>query len=398
VTWQNYLNGGNNWHIYVQRVNAAGVVQWAANGVAICTATGDQYEPELISDGAGGAIITWYEYSGGYYVGVFAQRVNAAGAIQWTLNGVAMGTPTGDQQYPEIIPDGAGGAIIAWQDRRGGTYDIYAQRVNATGVVQWAAYGVAICTAAGSQGDPQLTSDGTGGAIITWVDARDSYFVQAYVQRVNASGAVQWTPNGVAICTVTYSLAYPQIVSDGAGGAIITWEDHRSYHDGDIRAQCVDALGGARWVANGVAVCDTTGESYRPHLTSDGAGGAIITWYDYRGGSGSNIYAQRAPAGIVDVPMVSKVETRLSQNAPNPFNPVTNISFSVAAPGEVSLRIYDIAGRVTRTLVDGWREPGVYSEVWDGRDEDGRALPSGVYFYSLKAGEVEATHKMVLLK
>ena len=64
----------------------------------------------------------------------------------------------------------------------------------------------------------------------------------------------------------------------------------------------------------------------------------------------------------------------------------------------MSLRVFDIGGSVLCTLVDAWRAPGVYSEVWNGKADDGNELPSGVYFCSLRAGEIVATHKIVLLK
>jgi hypothetical protein len=60
--------------------------------------------------------------------------------------------------------------------------------------------------------------------------------------------------------------------------------------------------------------------------------------------------------------------------------------------------VFDVSGTLVRTLADGWREPGVYSEVWDGRGGDGTALPSGVYFYRLEAADFVATRKMVLLR
>jgi hypothetical protein len=88
----------------------------------------------------------------------------------------------------------------------------------------------------------------------------------------------------------------------------------------------------------------------------------------------------------------------LEQNSPNPFNPVTNIFFSISEKAEVRLHVYDVSGRLVKGLVDGWREPGVYSEAWDGRDDAGKQLPSGVYFYRLEAGKFVATKKMVLLK
>jgi flagellar hook assembly protein FlgD len=62
------------------------------------------------------------------------------------------------------------------------------------------------------------------------------------------------------------------------------------------------------------------------------------------------------------------------------------------------LQIFDVSGSLVRTLVNSWREPGVYSEVWDGRADGGAALSSGVYFYQLKAGDFVATGKTVLLR
>jgi hypothetical protein len=288
ITWEDHRSG--NTDIYAQRVNALGVVQWTSDGVAICTATGGQLSPQLASDGSGGAIITWYDYRG-TSSDIYAQRVNASGAVQWTSNGVAICMATGIQQFPQLVSDGSGGAIITWMDNRSASnFDIYAQRVNASGTVLWTTDGVAICTATGHQYYPQLVSDGSGGAIITWYDYRGTSS-DIYAQRVNASGAVQWTSNGVAICTAPGIQWYPQVLSDGSGGAIITWIDYRGTSS-DIYAQRVNASGAVQWTSDGVTICTATGSQQNPQLVSDGSGGAIITWEDYRGTSG-DIYAQR---------------------------------------------------------------------------------------------------------
>ena len=291
ITWADYRSGGAD--IYAQRVNASGAVQWTANGVALCTATGDQGPPTIVSDGAGGAIVTWYDYRSGSNYDIYAQRVNASGAVQWTANGVALCTATGNQYSTTMTSDGASGAIVTWHDYRTGSYaDIYAQRVNASGVVQWAANGVALCSAVGGQEAPQIASDGAGGAIVTWEDARSGSTIDIYAQTVNASGAVQWTANGVALCTATGFQWYPTIVSDGASGAIVTWEDERggTY---DIYAQHVSASGAIQWTPGGFALCTATGDQRSPMITSDGAGGAIVTWSDARGVD-TDIYAQSA--------------------------------------------------------------------------------------------------------
>jgi len=92
------------------------------------------------------------------------------------------------------------------------------------------------------------------------------------------------------------------------------------------------------------------------------------------------------------------------QSYPNPFKPLCTILYEIAWPGTVKLRVFDLSGSVVRTLVDAWRELDVYSEVWDGRSDDGKKLPPGVYFYRLETGDVleaghfVATRKMVLLR
>jgi len=88
-----------------------------------------------------------------------------------------------------------------------------------------------------------------------------------------------------------------------------------------------------------------------------------------------------------------------SYNYPNPFNPTTAISYIVPAPGaEVRLTVYDLAGRVVRTLVEGAEQGGEHVVVWHGRDDAGRPVGSGVYFYRLVVGDESVERKMVMLK
>jgi immune inhibitor A len=94
-------------------------------------------------------------------------------------------------------------------------------------------------------------------------------------------------------------------------------------------------------------------------------------------------------------------EIYLGQNHPNPFNPVTGIQYSVHGrqkPAHATLKIYNIRGQLVRTLMEEEKLPGAYSVTWDGKDEKGNEVSSGVYFYQLKAREQTETKKMVLLK
>jgi hypothetical protein len=89
---------------------------------------------------------------------------------------------------------------------------------------------------------------------------------------------------------------------------------------------------------------------------------------------------------------------KLAQNHPNPFNPSTNIKFSVAREGHVELGVYDLSGRKVRTLVSEARDQGDYTVTWDGKDEAGSQMPSGLYFYRMDAGGKTISKKMTLVK
>jgi len=90
--------------------------------------------------------------------------------------------------------------------------------------------------------------------------------------------------------------------------------------------------------------------------------------------------------------------TSLSDNFPNPFNPTTRITFSLSRKSHVRLRIYDVAGRLVRVLIDETRNAGTYGAVWDGKNENGHATASGIYFCRMEADDYERTLKMVLLR
>ena len=96
-------------------------------------------------------------------------------------------------------------------------------------------------------------------------------------------------------------------------------------------------------------------------------------------------------------------ETLLLPNYPNPFNPETWIPYHLSHAADVQVIIYDIGGEVVRQLVLGHQPAGYYTDrtqaaYWDGRNEDGELVASGVYFYHLSAGDYAATRRMVILK
>ena len=100
----------------------------------------------------------------------------------------------------------------------------------------------------------------------------------------------------------------------------------------------------------------------------------------------------------VDGPPVVPLVTTLRQNHPNPFNPSTKIEFVVGRAGHVDLRVFDLRGRLVATLFDQMIDPGQRSVTWDGLDENGQSVPSGLYLYRLVTPDANETRKMLLLK
>ncbi len=103
--------------------------------------------------------------------------------------------------------------------------------------------------------------------------------------------------------------------------------------------------------------------------------------------------------GVEEVQSEVPVDFEMSQNFPNPFNPVTNIKYSLPKASNVTIKIYDILGNEVRTIVNNLKqEAGQHTAVWDARDNNRAAVSSGLYFYKMTSGEFSKTMRMILTK
>tara|TARA_R110000868_G_scaffold216416_7_gene466588 strand:+ start:7607 stop:8812 length:1206 start_codon:yes stop_codon:yes gene_type:complete len=341
LTWCDYNSASNESNIYAQRINSAGMIEWAADGIPICTVLGSNQEPQITADGSGGAIIAWQDNRITKIPTIYVQRIDASGQVQWTTNGISLNDDLDGQtqpqlisdnnggaiitwksakktpilteilkaqrinkdgqllwgtegvsvslsetpELPQIISDGANGAIISWNEWVGnypsGSHDIYAQRINATGVIQWGTRGSVICSFNGYQVGAQLTTDGNNGAIISWCDSRSGAGATIYAQKISSSGVTQWATDGVIVATAESNSRFQNLISDGAGGTLITWNDNYR-----VMAQHLTSEGISQWGVTGKYI--GYGQNEAPKIISDGSTGSIITWSD-----GLNILAQR---------------------------------------------------------------------------------------------------------
>ncbi len=264
--------------VFAQRLNAAGVQQWTSNGVTVALGG----EPAIAADDAGGAVITWTAN------GIVAQRLDGSGTRLWNPAGVTVAAT--QAMASRVIWVSGVGAIVTWSDHRLGSWDIYAQRLNPLGAPQWLANGAPVSLAGGDQSAPVIAPDGGSGAIITWADYRTGT-ADIYAQRVDSFGAIQWAASGAIVSTAADAQTNPRIVSDGAGGVVITWLDHRSGVRNDVYAQRLAGSGGGLWTVNGFPVSTAAGDKAAPAIAPDGSKSAIVAWADYR--VPPNVYAQR---------------------------------------------------------------------------------------------------------
>ncbi|HSG29107.1 MAG TPA: hypothetical protein VLA34_11555, partial [Candidatus Krumholzibacterium sp.] len=167
-----------------------------------------------------------------------------------------------------MTSDGIGGAVLTWQDYQNGNhYEAYAQRIDMSGTVLWGANGVPVSASGAAIYDLAIVSDSRRGAIITWRDTRDimTNANDIYVQRMDSLGVAQWTLDGEPLCVDAANQRYPYIITDGAGGAIVAWQDYRDI-DGGVYAM--------RILNDG----DITATMLQAFSASPGVGGIMVEW------------------------------------------------------------------------------------------------------------------------
>ena len=230
--------------------------------------------------------IGWWDY-GDFAINIKDPEVNYPASMDTLYapwNRITLSTTPSWWSEPLLVSDGAGGAIVVWEDGRNGNSDLFAQKISADGSVQWTPNGVPIAVQPGSQRFPQVVSDGAGGAVVVWEDSRTSP-TRVYAQHVGADGSTRWAENGIPISSIYGE--FPKIIRSDDGSYIIVWvdTDHNGGTKDYLRAQKVDTTGSLLWpIDSRTASGGTTGvvisEIYSPDfdIASDGRGGLIAVW------------------------------------------------------------------------------------------------------------------------
>jgi len=273
--------------------------QWSSNpasNLVLADGSGEQVQPKMVATGDGGFYVSWFDSNNGY--SVYLQRLSAAGVEQWAHNGllVAARNFTSTQDYGLAIdPDGNALLTFRYNDG-GGIAQILAQKVAANGTLQWGSPGIFLSADASGANSPKIASIGGGNVAVAWSGGDGAI----RVQKLNAAGAAQWAGNGVAVVPPSGFFYLADLHGDDAGNAIASWSAQLSFSNRQLWTQKFAAADGAGlWGATPVKVFDGVGGAMQlgnfPPFVSDGAGGAVFVWYTV-GVSAGTVRVQRVNA------------------------------------------------------------------------------------------------------
>jgi predicted lipoprotein with Yx(FWY)xxD motif len=281
--------------VWAQKISESGELLWGANsgdpdfpdmkeGLLVNGEINRQEDPVIIDVGNSEVIIAWVDFRNEDSGDIYAQKLNADGEIQWAEAGVPLCLAEGIQISLNIVNDGTGGAYVIWLDNRGtGGSDIYGTRILGNGDLAegWVPDGNSIVTAAGSQNQHTFWEDGTGGAIVVWHDTRISSNENLFMQRIAPDGTLLWDEGGTVLCDAPGTQVQPKIAPLTDGNFMVTWRDERNDYNGDIYARKIDLDGNLLWDEELVVFEDIYVQE-NPRITQSSDGGAFIVWQDGR--------------------------------------------------------------------------------------------------------------------
>jgi len=455
---------GNYWvalegndDIYVQKLSPTGQRLFGDDGVAVCTAEGEQHLPSICSSNSG-AIIVWGDLRTSPSH-AYTQRLDINGQIKWAANGVMLAEPD-YSGAANLVPDNHGGALFIFRRWINRENYISGQRLDSLGNRIWGDSGILYVKGTmGSQFSSiqgYMESDGEGGFAFFYEESSyyranrvnslgnllwdtssiylgryqgycngsvsplstDGFYVvrgcmeppaeAVYIHMLTLNGEIPWEDTGVLVWNVWAYDPRDRFAPSVNENGTVVWRD--VYDEGDpwgdryeeqgIMAQRIDQDGNILW-SEEILVCGTSGSN--PKTVSTYNQGSIIVWQDIRNAS-SDIYAAHVDSagnisGIEEQqpqPQLSPLHIQLVGS--NPFINSAHLMFSIEKGAFVQANVYDASGRRVTVLTNGYVNAGTHKLDWNGGDGRGTRCPTGVYFIRVAALGTAVTQKIVLTK
>ncbi len=357
---------------------------------------------DVFASDNGSCIVVWRtgEFQNYYYR---AARVLPNGTIDWTADVTPLNR---DAHHFEVESDHQGGLAAVWQyNDEPELYQIWAQRVNSSGELSWATNGLVAGSADEMVYSPKVCVDDHNDMIVAWLKYVTDTENDVFAQKLSPAGQTLWQTGGLYIQNANQNSMLGDIVAVNYENIYITWTgipittpqtSRVQVYGTHLNASGVVGSDPFWQVNNGPSLCAASfTDNIETVVGTDGS--IVVAWTDYRASFPlSSVYAQRIydpiPTSADEKPVVP-TEFSLSQNYPNPFNPETVIEFALPNASKATLKVFDVTGRAVSTLINEPLAAGTHRVNFDAA-----SLPSGVYFYTLRADHHSMTRKMVLLK
>jgi hypothetical protein len=382
-----YSNGtfgseGSNY--YLMKLNSGGGVEWTSDFNVVSVA---DYGSDVCQTLDGGYIMVGYSY---YYSETLEDYDWGVGIVKSDAMGNELNSTLidryGTQHLYRVIPTSDSGAIAV-----GSAASIYLVKIDKYGDTTW----VKGCGGVGTGWSVLEMEDG---GYMAFGDRGFGYpnYDDFWMVRLNASGDTLWTKR------------YPHKADDigysidrtSDGGFVMAGSAFRN--DGqdpkDFYIIRTNANGDTLWTK-------MVGRDYGDYATcikqTPDGGYIVVGWTEIGNGSTDIYVVKLEPDNSSDVNHDNNIypsSFSLSANYPNPFNPNTTIGYGLQRRAHVTIDIFNLLGQKVKTLIDETKGAGQYSTEWNGRDESGQAVSSGIYFYRLEAGNEAQVNKMMLLK
>lgn len=412
-----YIGWTEGNRVRVSRYSSTGTLAagWPAAGVEMAPAyTTPQTSPALVSDpSAGGVLVAWLHSSGGTGSYVVAQRLKTNGtpATGWPASGVIVSAGFDARYGPIAVSDGLGGAFLSWNEAHNpGGYQARVSHVTASGSRPWNAPEGSLLLAQGGdlENPPSISSDGAGGVFSTWFDGLAS---TVPFEHVYSNGGRFMGLGGLPLASVPARYPIEVCASDGQLGCYVLWIAYRDLLSQikDLRLVRVDGDANpiGNWPAEGLLIASGTINAqlfYRNlgiSAVADSAGGVYAVWSsnaDESGGPGvfiRHILPDGSFPSTLDTPPQPGgfIARQISVTPSVAYGPV-RIRLSAANTGPT--QVLDASGRVVRTLTDAGGSST--EQEWDLNDSGGGRVPPGLYFVRSMTSGATVSARVVVLR
>jgi len=391
------------YHVYGQRIQN-GQKMWGPDGLMISNLSQSDFNNECTLYDLIDNYYVWERYHPDNTRTVWVKRVAEDGSSMdnWPEDGLRASTYN-DYDTIQLLPKAhktPDGIFVMWKDARGDFLQNYwGQHISDNGNYLWNTIGVNLADSGREQELPTITVTDSG-ITFAWCEIIDGVN-DIKAQKFSFTGSPLWGDTGFFVVQRDSTQSTPFLASFPNGGYLISWEDYNI--ERDLYYKYIRENGDMIGNINGNVLCDKAKSQYQPQIAILN-NKAYCVWADGRSSGKTQIlglYAQKLGNGTPNIDEIapSVQNMMLQQNYPNPFNPQTTINFTLKDNiHSLNLSIYNIKGQLVKTLYRGALQKGHYNLVWDGTNDSGKQVSSGIYFYKLSNGKETQQKKMVLMK